>query len=128
MVNYGPMRRKDSAQNIRDTKEFTVNIISEPWIEQANACSIDCPPEISEWDISGLTKEPSVRCRIKLLHAVPVPNKLRLAGRQGSQSQGKCIFNGMRGKCFKYADSSEFFADSCFSFCKPLTSWIPRPR
>ena len=74
MVNYGPTRRKDSAQNIRDTKEFTVNIISEPWIEQANACSVDCPPEISEWDISGLTKEPSVRCSAKLIHAVPVPN------------------------------------------------------
>lgn len=108
MVNYGPTRRKDSAQNIRDTKEFTVNIISEPWIEQANACSIDCPPEISEWDISGLTKEPSVRCGVKLIHSVPVPNFLP-AGRQGGQSQGECIFNGMRGKCFKYTAGSELF-------------------
>jgi len=59
-TNYGPTRRKDSAQNICDTKGFTVNIISEPWIEQANACSVDCPPDVSEWEISGLTKEPSL--------------------------------------------------------------------
>ncbi|KAK2463827.1 hypothetical protein APHAL10511_004132 [Amanita phalloides] len=55
-----PTGLKDSAQNIRDTKGFTINIISEPWLEQANACSIDCPPNVSEWGISGLTKEPSL--------------------------------------------------------------------
>ncbi|KAF8632170.1 hypothetical protein AX17_004911 [Amanita inopinata Kibby_2008] len=58
-VNYST-RAKDTAQNIKDTKGFTVNIISEPWIEQANVCGIDAPPDISEWAISGLTKEPSL--------------------------------------------------------------------
>ncbi|PFH45787.1 hypothetical protein AMATHDRAFT_8665 [Amanita thiersii Skay4041] len=58
-VNYST-RSKDTAQNIKDTKGFTVNIISEPWIEQANVCGIDAPPEISEWDISGLSMEPSI--------------------------------------------------------------------
>ncbi|KAJ7698546.1 hypothetical protein B0H17DRAFT_1158278 [Mycena rosella] len=45
---------KDTANNIKATKEFTVNIISEPWIAQANSCSIDAPPR------AGLTREPSI--------------------------------------------------------------------
>ncbi|PSR74019.1 hypothetical protein PHLCEN_2v10203 [Hermanssonia centrifuga] len=50
---------KDTPTNIKATKNFVVNIISEPFVEQANITSIDCPPEINEWDLSGLTKVPS---------------------------------------------------------------------
>ena len=58
-TNY-PTRHKDTVQNIRATKEFTVNIISEPFLRNAIATSINAPPEVSEWPLSGLTKEPSV--------------------------------------------------------------------
>jgi flavin reductase (DIM6/NTAB) family NADH-FMN oxidoreductase RutF len=51
---------KDTSDNIKATKGFTVNLISEPWIAQANGCSIDAPPGVNEWVISGLTQEPSV--------------------------------------------------------------------
>ncbi|KAF8167425.1 hypothetical protein B0H34DRAFT_16438 [Crassisporium funariophilum] len=54
---------KDTVRNIRATKGFTVNIISEPWVEQANICSIDAPPEVSEWAISGLRTIPSVHVK-----------------------------------------------------------------
>ncbi|KAF8970414.1 hypothetical protein BDZ97DRAFT_1791252 [Flammula alnicola] len=54
---------KDTVRNIRATKGFTVNIISEPWIEQANAASIDAPYEISEWPITGLTKAASIHVK-----------------------------------------------------------------
>ncbi|CAA7267220.1 unnamed protein product [Cyclocybe aegerita] len=60
---YTAQGAKDTAQNVRDTKGFTVNIISEPWIEQANICSIDTPPDVSEWAISGLTKAPSIQVK-----------------------------------------------------------------
>lgn len=43
-----------------DTKTFTVNILSEPFIEAANWTSTDAPEEVDEWVGSGLTKEPSV--------------------------------------------------------------------
>ncbi|KAL4262666.1 FMN-binding split barrel [Pleurotus pulmonarius] len=33
----------------------SVNIISETWIHNANACSMDAPPDVGEWPISGLT-------------------------------------------------------------------------
>ena len=51
---------KDTAANIKATKEFTVNIISEAFAENANVTSLDAPTEVSEWPISGLTKVESV--------------------------------------------------------------------
>ncbi|KAI0737254.1 hypothetical protein C8Q80DRAFT_1115495 [Daedaleopsis nitida] len=54
---------KDTAANIKATKEFTVNIISEPFVENANITCIDAPAGISEWPLSGLTKEPSVHVK-----------------------------------------------------------------
>ncbi|CAL1704538.1 unnamed protein product [Somion occarium] len=54
---------KDTTRNILATKEFTVNIISVPWIDNANACSIDAPADVSEWALSGLTKAPSVHVK-----------------------------------------------------------------
>ncbi|CAE6439112.1 hypothetical protein ACGC1H_006904 [Rhizoctonia solani] len=56
---HGPTRRKDSSINIRETKQFTVNIISEPWVEGANWTSTDAPYETEEWVGSGLTKAES---------------------------------------------------------------------
>lgn len=57
----GPTRIKDTAINVRNGKGFTVNIISEPFVENANVTAIDSPPGFDEWSISGLTKVPSVR-------------------------------------------------------------------
>jgi hypothetical protein len=53
-------REKDTLRNIKETKGFTVNIVSEAWVEQANAASVDAPVGFSEWKITGLTKADSV--------------------------------------------------------------------
>lgn len=58
--NNGPVRIKDTARNVKNGNGFTVNIISEPFIENANVASIDAPPGFDEWTITGLTKAPSV--------------------------------------------------------------------
>ncbi|CDO72682.1 hypothetical protein BN946_scf184985.g102 [Trametes cinnabarina] len=54
---------KDTAGNIKATKGFTVNIISEPFVENANYTSLDAPADVSEWPLSGLTKEPSLHVK-----------------------------------------------------------------
>jgi flavin reductase (DIM6/NTAB) family NADH-FMN oxidoreductase RutF len=46
---------KDTCSNILETGEATINIISEWYVEAANYCSINAPPGISEWEVSGLT-------------------------------------------------------------------------
>ncbi|KPV78299.1 uncharacterized protein RHOBADRAFT_50780 [Rhodotorula graminis WP1] len=50
---------KGTCENILTTKEFSANIISEPFVEAANYTSIDAPKGTSEWPLSGLTPVPS---------------------------------------------------------------------
>ncbi|KAG6845003.1 hypothetical protein H0H87_001775 [Tephrocybe sp. NHM501043] len=61
--NANPPRLKDTLTNIKATKGFTVNIISEPWVAQSNVTCVDAPEEFSEWPVSGLTKEPSIHVK-----------------------------------------------------------------
>ena len=56
----GTHTEKDTARQLLETGECTVNIISEDFIEAANYCAVDAPPGVSEWTLSGLTREPSV--------------------------------------------------------------------
>lgn len=50
-----PSELKGTCENILNTKNFTANIISEPFVEAANYTSIDAPKGTSEWPLSGLT-------------------------------------------------------------------------
>ena len=54
---------KNTRDKILATKEFVVNLISEPFVETASETSVEAPADVSEWDISGLTQEPSVSGR-----------------------------------------------------------------
>jgi flavin reductase (DIM6/NTAB) family NADH-FMN oxidoreductase RutF len=50
---------KDSFRNIRRSKEFVINIVTEENAEQMNLCATDFPPEMSEVKTLGLATEPS---------------------------------------------------------------------
>jgi len=56
-------RPKDTLSNLIATKECCINIISEHFVEAANACSINAPSDISEWSLSGLTPAPTSTVR-----------------------------------------------------------------
>lgn len=59
---------KDSLRNLVASGECTINIVSEHFIEAANATSIDAPFGISEWALTGLHPAPckNVQCsRVK---------------------------------------------------------------
>ncbi|KAI1073862.1 hypothetical protein F5B20DRAFT_574501 [Whalleya microplaca] len=51
---------KDTLRNLVESHECTVNIVSEGFLEAANATSVDAPYGLSEWDVSGLT--PAADC------------------------------------------------------------------
>ena len=61
-IMFCPARRgwdgseKDTLRNIRETKEFVVNIVSESFAEKMVMCSTDFDPIIDEFDVSKLTK------------------------------------------------------------------------
>jgi flavin reductase (DIM6/NTAB) family NADH-FMN oxidoreductase RutF len=46
---------KDTLRNVEATQEFVVNIVSEEFAHQMNACSGDYPPDTDEFAVSGLT-------------------------------------------------------------------------
>lgn len=52
-------KAKDSLRNLAETGECVINIISEHFVEAANATSINAPRDVSEWDISGLHQAPA---------------------------------------------------------------------
>ncbi|MFQ6616621.1 MAG: flavin reductase family protein [Fidelibacterota bacterium] len=66
-VMFAPSRRgydgktKDTLNNIQETEEFVVNIVSEDFAEQMVRCSTDYDPQVNEFDISGLTPVSSDR-------------------------------------------------------------------
>lgn len=57
--NLSKRRPKDTRENILSTKQFTVNIISDSFVEAANATSVESPAATDEWVLSGLTPEAS---------------------------------------------------------------------
>ena len=48
-------RPKDTLNNIERAGDFVVNIVSEEFVEQMNMTSAEFPPEVDEFQISGLT-------------------------------------------------------------------------
>ncbi|KIS71918.1 uncharacterized protein UMAG_11344 [Mycosarcoma maydis] len=57
MISFGggENRRKDNENNIKRLQEFSISSSSEPYAEALNFASVDCPPGISEYALSGLT-------------------------------------------------------------------------
>ena len=50
---------KDTLNNILDTKEFTLSVVSFDMVEQMNICAAEFGPEVDEFEKSGLTKHPT---------------------------------------------------------------------
>ena len=66
-IMFAPARKgyggltKDTLNNISDTEEFVVNIVSEEIVEPMVACATDFEKEVNEFEISGLTPVDSVK-------------------------------------------------------------------
>lgn len=54
-----PDPRKDTLRNITTARDFVVNIVSEEFGQKMNLCAGDYPPEVDEFEVSGLTPVPS---------------------------------------------------------------------
>ena len=60
MVRGSDSGQKDTLKNIRETREFVVNVVSGEFAERMNVCSGEYPPEVDEFELSGLTPVPSI--------------------------------------------------------------------
>jgi flavin reductase (DIM6/NTAB) family NADH-FMN oxidoreductase RutF len=63
---------KDTGVNIREGREFVVNLVDEPLAEAMNICAVDFPPEISEIDVANLELVASKLIAPARLKAAPV--------------------------------------------------------
>lgn len=83
VVCFCPMVRgngstKDTLNNIRETKEFVVNMVSEEISREMNLCSGEYPPDVDEFTVSGLTGAPSDVVRPARVSESPVQMECRL--------------------------------------------------
>lgn len=63
VIGFSPMinmegRLRDSRLNSEAYKEFVVNVVSEDIAAKMNATAVDVPPEVDEFELSGLTPAP----------------------------------------------------------------------
>jgi flavin reductase (DIM6/NTAB) family NADH-FMN oxidoreductase RutF len=58
------IRPKDTARNIRNTREFVVNVVTADLAQAMNVCAVDFPPEMSEVEIAGLATAPSAVVKV----------------------------------------------------------------
>ena len=58
-LSAGEDLRKDTLRNVEETGEFVVNAVSDAISAAANATAAEVPPEVDEFELSGLTPQPS---------------------------------------------------------------------
>ncbi|HEX3742961.1 MAG TPA: flavin reductase family protein [Bryobacteraceae bacterium] len=79
--------KKDTLRNVEATGEFVLNVVSEDFAQQMVTCSGEYPPDVSEFELSGLTpiasdlvkpprvKESHVQMECRLLQVVTVSSE-----------------------------------------------------
>jgi flavin reductase (DIM6/NTAB) family NADH-FMN oxidoreductase RutF/uncharacterized damage-inducible protein DinB len=82
---------KDTRANIEATGEFVVNVVSEDSAAAMVKCSIDHPPEVSEFDTVGLTPVASVKVKPPRIAESAVAMECRLDRVLEIGSSGICI-------------------------------------
>jgi flavin reductase (DIM6/NTAB) family NADH-FMN oxidoreductase RutF len=68
---------KQTAQNIRNTGEFVINVVNEAVAEAMNFTVIDFPPEIKALEIAALKTEPSLIVKAPRIAAAPASMECR---------------------------------------------------
>ena len=68
---------KDTAQNIRNTREFVINVVDEALAEAMNLCAIDFPPGVNELEIAKLETAPSSVVSVPRIKKAPASLECR---------------------------------------------------
>ena len=63
---------KDTLRNIQETREFVVNVVSEPILDAMVRTAGEWPRDVSEFGRSGLTAMPSQRVRVPYVQESPL--------------------------------------------------------
>lgn len=59
IIGFSSIGYKDTLKNISDTGEFVWNLVTHDLVEAMNQSCMPCPPEVSEFEIAGLSRTKS---------------------------------------------------------------------
>jgi flavin reductase (DIM6/NTAB) family NADH-FMN oxidoreductase RutF len=68
---------KDTARNIRNTREFVINVVNEDVAEAMNLTAIDFPSGVNELDVAGMETEPSLLVSVPRIARAPAALECR---------------------------------------------------
>lgn len=88
---------KDTIQNVLDTKEFVFNIVTLPYASQMNESATTLPPEVDEFEVSGLTAAPSQVVKAPRVLESPINFECVLSGTheiEGESGGGSMVIFG----------------------------------
>jgi flavin reductase (DIM6/NTAB) family NADH-FMN oxidoreductase RutF len=71
-------KTKDTLNNVRATREFVVNIVTEDTLQAMNASSIEAPPDFNEFEFAGLTPAPSIMVKPPRVQESPIHFECKL--------------------------------------------------
>lgn len=80
VVQFTSVGAKDSLRNALETGEFVVSLCTEALAEAVNASATDYPPDVSEFDAAGVTREPSRVVAPPRVAESPVALECRVVG------------------------------------------------
>ena len=78
IVQFTSVGVKDTLRNVRATGEFVVHLAGEPFLDAVNGSGADQPATVSEFDDTGLTREPSTLVTPPRVAQSPVALECRL--------------------------------------------------
>ena len=103
LVGFASIGYKDSVRNIEETGEFGWNLATRPLAEAMNQSCAAVSPEVDEFQLAGLTPEPSRVIGVPRVKETPVSFEcrlsqiLRLTGADGTETDTWMVFGEVVG-------------------------------
>jgi flavin reductase (DIM6/NTAB) family NADH-FMN oxidoreductase RutF len=103
LVGFASVGYKDSVRNIEETGEFGWNLATRPLAEAMNQSWAGVGPEVDEFQLAGLTPEPSRVIGVPRVKETPVSFEcrlsqiLRLTGADGTETDTWMVFGEVVG-------------------------------
>lgn len=79
LIGFASIGYKDTVRNIEQTGEFVWNLATRPLAEQMNQTCATVPPEVNEFELAGLTTQPSRLVNVPRVAESPVAFECKLS-------------------------------------------------
>lgn len=95
--------KKDTLKNIESSKSWVYNVLSDSWVQEANACAEEVLEDIDEIEMSGLSTLPSENIRAPRVEQALVSMECELESiKEVFNDDGKHTTSIVLGRIVKY--------------------------